>query len=136
MTKNNQIKEKAWLVKSKNINSKIIYAVKLTSAKSIYCKTYKVRYIDLKAFRSPENDVIEYNGVNVIRKDLHKLIELMLFKSINVNKNVYIWNTDLNMYWRENAGGYTNKIVEAGIYHIEDAFNNIKDKLNNKLMIL
>lgn len=38
-------------------------------------------------------------------------------------RKVLIWSAQWSMYWREGGAGYMNRVSEAGIYTLRDAWN-------------
>ena len=39
-----------------------------------------------------------------------------------VGYNVHIWSGEWSAYWRSDGSGYTNDVVDAGVYSWDDAW--------------
>lgn len=109
-------------------NAKIASLSILGDYKLKYSDEY-VKYIDVKANRCPECDIVLYNDKEVIRKTVNYFIkvaerdkELLKLLAENPNAAAYIYCGAYGSYWGPNRCGYTSK-GNAGIYSITEAIS-------------
>lgn len=87
-------------------------------------------YISTKCYRFPKYDKVlvdskimyryEVNSYFEHKKWREKIDELLLEKP---NEKCYIFSWQWNLYWRQNASGYTVNQQEAGVYTVKEAHN-------------
>lgn len=111
-----------------NINPSTIYADSAGEAKSQYHKSNYVPFLDVYCRRNREEDIVAFEGTQDKRMTILNRIKWHEWRNAldklvqeNAGAKCVIWSGQWRSYWRENAGGYTLNVEDAGIYDIEDA---------------
>lgn len=91
---------------------------------------YEYRLIDIRAKRTPGADRYLFEGESMVMGEIERITEYRQWRKdmaemieANPTAKVRIWSGQWSMYWRPDRCGYTNKIEEAGLYKIQDAWN-------------
>lgn len=109
----------------------LVYSDTVSKAKSLFSEYSECEFINIRARRTREKDLYDYNGKELTLKQIetekhYEKRDIELQSILDDENTVYCYKIKRGYFYRPNNCGYTENRINAGVYEKKEAVSDAR----------